>query len=323
MNSRRVVLVLPMIIMLAVLFIAQCRISAQAEIMPVPIEKETDVARLLTLLKAKNSQTREEAAQRLGELKVRPGFDPRWCCCKIMTSLSVKRRRGHWRRSAIPGLSSRSSPHCKSRKTEQGKETMLYALGAFKTPRAMEGVLWALQAPEPNARYTAASLLADTFWAKDVDALIKALQHNVLEMRMAGRRTSLGMLGDPRAIEPLIAAIHAYDKEPNWEAAVLGHDGNFGDAAFEPLLAALQQTQYPEKRVGAAWALSECQNPRVIQPMLAALDAADPLLSQKAAEALSLTFSTEPQVADKLLPLLNDPDRRMRTNGSISGLEPG
>ncbi len=94
----------------------------------------------------------------------------------------------------------------------------------------------------------------------------------------------MGWLNDPRAVEPLIAALKDTNLGVRQNAA--GALGRIKDPrAVEPLIAALQDTN-ANVRHNAMVGLAEIQDPRAIQPLTAALQDSDPKNREVAAQAL-------------------------------------
>ena len=93
---------------------------------------------------------------------------------------------------------------------------------------------------------------------------------------------TLGKLKDPRAIEPLIAALKDSDWNVRWSAArALGELKD--PRAVEPLIAALKDSD-DSVRGFAAYALSELKDPRAVEPLKALLTNPDSNV-RKVAEA--------------------------------------
>ena len=117
---------------------------------------------------------------------------------------------------------------------------------------------------------------------RDVPGLIKALRHKEVGAMAAA---ALGRLGDPQAVEPLIAALQTRDSAVrNHAARALGQ---IGDArAVEPLIAALQGGSW-DLRGAAVQALGQIGDARALEPLVAAMQARmDERMRQAAAKAL-------------------------------------
>src|SRR5208283_4648094 len=116
-----------------------------------------------------------------------------------------------------------------------------------------------------------------------VEPLIAALQDTNLDVRK-NAAGSLGLLNDPRAVEPLIATLQ--DTNPYVRQNAAASLGRLHDPrAVEPLIAALQDTN-ANVRHNAIVGLAYIQDPRAIQPLTAALQDSDPKNRDVAAQAL-------------------------------------
>jgi hypothetical protein len=101
---------------------------------------------------------------------------------------------------------------------------------------------------------------------------------------------ALGSLGDQRALDPLVTALHDPHWYVRWNAAeALGKLGN--QQAVEPLLSIFKETNpidSPSRntRIAAIKALGKLNDHRVIAPLLEALDPSDPDTYRAEVEAL-------------------------------------
>jgi HEAT repeat protein len=127
-----------------------------------------------------------------------------------------------------------------------------------------------------NVRYSEVVRAAE--WAlkrindpRAVEPLIAALEHKNKNVS-ACAAVALGNIRDPRAVEPLIAALkHKYDDVSEGAARALG---NIKDPrAVEPLIAALSyKNDRPPKnltKTAAARALGKIKDPRAVEPLIA------------------------------------------------------
>jgi HEAT repeat protein len=113
---------------------------------------------------------------------------------------------------------------------------------------------------------------------------------------------ALGEVGDPRAVEPLIACL----RDPSEAVCdVAGWAlGEIGDArAVEPLIAALRDSD-GELRGNVAGALGRIGDPRAVEPLIAALADKDPLL--RSAVATALGKLGDPRAVEPLVLALRD-----------------
>lgn len=134
-----------------------------------------------------------------------------------------------------------------------------------------------------GVRAYAASALGQIGDPRAVDPLIAALKDETGGVR-AFAASALGQIGDPRAVEPLIAALKG---EGGWaRKEAVEALGQIGDPrAVEPLVAALNG-EAGSVRKGAAEALGRLGDPRAVEPLVAALADRDREVREAAAQAL-------------------------------------
>ena len=116
--------------------------------------------------------------------------------------------------------------------------------------------------------------------APAVEPLISALKDK--SSRPDAART-LGEIGDPRALAPLITLLQ--DPDGNVQAAATGALARIGDAAVEPLIAALNDPDW-QVRCCAAEALGRIGDPRAAGPLAAAMHGWHDAVKRSAALAL-------------------------------------
>ncbi|MBU1662625.1 MAG: HEAT repeat domain-containing protein [Chloroflexi bacterium] len=106
----------------------------------------------------------------------------------------------------------------------------------------------------------------------DVNGLIEALSYEKdANVRLAAA-WALGMIGDPRAVEPLIATL---GDQPNVREVAAKALGKIADPrAVEPLIAALQDENWGVQGTTAK-ALGEIGDTRAVKPLITALHYAD------------------------------------------------
>jgi HEAT repeat protein len=160
-------------------------------------------------LQSANAQTRRHAAEKLGQLK-----DGR-----AVEALLVALTKGERDRLV--------------------QEAVAKALVEIRDPRAVPALIDALQHHQDEfVRVFAVWILGKLAGAQVIDVLVKALQEGRGVDGMGVRQTAagaLGEIGDPRAVEPLIAALMRADKwEVHWSIVeALGKIG--GPQAIEAL----------------------------------------------------------------------------------------
>jgi HEAT repeat protein len=146
---------------------------------------------------------------------------------------------------------------------------------------------------------------------------------------------ALGELGDPRAVEPLIAALK--DEKADVNQAASGALARLGEPALEPLVAALEDEDGraraaaaralgllgdvraigsllaalgdEEAHVEASAALARLGEPAV-EPLIAALKGGDPITRRSATIALGL--GGDRRAIEPLTAALKDDDRQVR-----------
>jgi len=113
---------------------------------------------------------------------------------------------------------------------------------------------------------------------------------------------ALQRINDPRAVEPLIAALK--HKNHNVSACAAVALGNIKDPrAVEPLIAALKH-KYDDVSAGAARALGNIKDPRAVEPLIAALPYIEGRLSKgrtEEAAARALGKIKDPRAVEPLM----------------------
>jgi HEAT repeat protein len=131
-----------------------------------------------------------------------------------------------------------------------------------------------------------------------------------------GAVQKLAELRDPRAIEPLIAALKDWDSNVRWGAE--NALAKTGAPAVEPLIAAMKDPD-PQVRSFAAIALGEIPDSREFEPFLAALSDTDSQVRGWAAVGLGKT--RDPRAFDPLMAMMEDSKNDLDLRGhAASGL---
>jgi HEAT repeat protein len=131
---------------------------------------------------------------------------------------------------------------------------------------------------------------------------------------------SIGDLGDPAAVEPLIEALRDPFVDVQWLAAK--SLGKIGDPrAVGPLLEAIR-SEDKWLRVGAAWGLGKLRDPRAVEPLILLLKDTKKMVRRNAAWALGTIM--DKRAVPALTELLKDADGEVRETAkaalaSISG----
>jgi HEAT repeat protein len=163
----------------------------------------------------------------------------------------------------------------------------------------------ALHRPEPDALPAAVNALG-WFGSEAVGRLIAALRDTDHEVRWRAA-CALGLIGDPRAVEPLIAAFL------NPALCIQRHAaralGWIGDArAVEPLMATLRGPDH-SLRCYASYALGDI-GCKAVGPLFAALRDQDYDIRWQAALAM---VEIGREAVEPLIAALSDPDREVRS----------
>jgi HEAT repeat protein len=136
---------------------------------------------------------------------------------------------------------------------------------------------------------------------------------------------ALGLIGDVRAVEPLIATLRDVDDDVRHSAA--DALGKIGGTAVEPLLVALRDVD-AEVRCRAADALGKIKDVRAVEPLIATLRDTDVGARYHAAEALGLIGNV--RAVEPLIATLRDTDVGVRDTaadalgqiGDVRAVEP-
>jgi HEAT repeat protein len=129
---------------------------------------------------------------------------------------------------------------------------------------------------DSRVRYDAARALGEIGDPRATEPLIAALKNTDVSVRYHAAQ-ALGEIKDPRALEPLIAALKDRDVPVRYHAArALGEIKD--PRAVEPLIAALKDTDYYTDgifayyvRTGAAMSLGKIKDSRAVEPLIAAM----------------------------------------------------
>lgn len=177
-------------------------------------------------------------------------------------------------------------------------------------PQRDAGVLKAH--PNWRERMLAAERLGLSRWSEAVPSLIEALRSDEdLFVRNAAAQ-SLGRLGDPRAVEPLIAAmLQDIAVREQASKALAAIDGPI----VETRLKSLARDQDPIARGYALEALALLNSDGHLSPFLEeGMKDSSPSVRRQAAEALRASTSKEGQPTDPLIRFLRSPDPLIRAH---------
>lgn len=164
--------------------------------------------------------------------------------------------------------------------------------------RASVGLLGA-----PPASPNLTKMMTAMFKTLKLRWYVRRLKDNRWDVR-TGAAKALGELGDPRAVEPLMAALADSDSVGVRQTAAEAL-GLLGDPrAVEPLIRALGDGEGWVANA-AAEALGKLGDPRAIEPLIRALG--DPLVYFRSAAAKALAKLGDPRAVEPLVRALGDP----------------
>jgi HEAT repeat protein len=141
--------------------------------------------------------------------------------------------------------------------------------------------------------------------APGTDALIAALKNKDDVVRIYAART-LWKIADPRAVDALLVSMS--DDCPNVGELSIMALYSIGEPSVEPLLAILNDKS-SKQRCSAAYALGR-KDPRVVEPLIAALKNGSQCLRVYSARSLGST--KDPRAVEPLIEALNDIDVGVR-----------
>jgi HEAT repeat protein len=186
-------------------------------------------------------------------------------------------------------------------------QSIVVALGQAHSPMSQR-LQNALNDSDSDVRFQAAIALGEVGNPQAVDALIAALNHSDSGVRWQAA-TALGKIGSSQAINALSAAFNNSDSTGiSHVASALGNIGN--PQAMDALISALNDSN-SEVRKFAVSALGNIGNPQATDALISALKDSNSEVRRNAAEALGRICN--PQAVDALISALNDVDYHVRT----------
>ncbi len=184
------------------------------------------------------------------------------------------------------------------------------AVIALDDSRAVEPLIHALHVGELDLIIKATDALGQ-MGSSAVDPLIDTLKSERVFYGRSSVATALGVLGDTRAVEPLIKALSDYDKGVRAEAA--DALGKIGDArAIEPLIAGIKDNDYKfhEQAIGA---LVQLGTPAV-EPLIVALGDENDFVREVAAKTLRQIGDS--RAVEPLIAALSDSSYHVRKSAA-------
>jgi HEAT repeat protein len=230
---------------------------------------------LLAALKAKDWQTRANAARAIGGLKDDRGTD------ELMAMLG--RADEHWKAKGNAALALgwmgddlALKPLVAALKDANApvRSAAAMALGHFHSPECLPPLIAIIKDKDPDVRRAAAGNLGYFTDSAAVEALIQSLHDQERTVREVSA-SALGRTKDERAVEPLIAALK--DPYANVQINAARGLGEIRDeTALFPLINLLKDSN-DSVRAAAAGALGELKDNRAEPALLALVKDADPV----------------------------------------------
>jgi HEAT repeat protein len=169
--------------------------------------------------------------------------------------------------------------------------------------------LWALRkSPTWKLRKRAAKTLGEAKEPRAVEPLIAALRDPNSEVRSQAA-WALIWVGDVRAVEPLIVALK---DNVTWSAAALGHIGD--TRAVEPLIQTLESRR--GIRMESIEALGRIGDTRAVEPLIETLESKDAYVRRAAIESLGEIKDT--QAVEPIMNLVTAVDPRERRAAAMA-----
>lgn len=139
-----------------------------------------------------------------------------------------------------------------------------WLLGRIKDERALGPLADALHDSDPRVRGEAARSLGALDSSQAVPWLITVLQTDGDADTRKAAAFALGLLGDPRAIDPLLAKLAETTEEPRVRGSVAEAFSWYKDRRAVPHLIAVLSDSSVEVRFWAAFALGELKDPAAL-----------------------------------------------------------
>ena len=163
------------------------------------------------------------------------------------------------------------------------------ALAAIGGPQVIEALTAVLieQQNYPESLWSSLAQALRTLYQPAPDALIAKLSQSGSLQERCYAAKALGLLGDPRSLDPLLACLDDAEEEPLVRGAAAQVLGELGDGrARKPLLAILTTEAPRIVRGNALLALGHMNIPHVLESLLSALEDHDPVVRAAAVSVL-------------------------------------
>lgn len=185
------------------------------------------------------------------------------------------------------------------------------ALGKINDPRAIDGLMAALEDPHEYVRSHAFTALGNLQSNKPIELLIRKLEDPDSKTRLASAVT-LTRLGSDSALNLLISMLKNVDPITRWTSAeALGNIGK--DEAIAPLILALHDEQIMVRKM-AIIALGQIGNDIAIEPLTKILNNSDSSLGKEIILALNriTRMNGKKLPIQPLLSALKDPSSKVK-----------
>ena len=169
-------------------------------------------------------------------------------------------------------------------------------------PAAVEPLINALKNTSPFVRSAAAEALGGIKDPRAIEPLISAMLRDGYEYTRAEAAWALAAMEDPRVIEPLIEALS--DPHQDVRAVAELALARMGPLSVEPLIKVLNKKGTAALRNSAVRALGGINDPRVVDPLIKALDDA----AVRDSAAIALGEIKDPRAVEPLIKILKAKD---------------
>jgi len=236
-------------------------------LVPAAVRAQEDLDALLKRLPAESSFGRYKVIESIGDLGTReavralvaffPDEELRWMAVRQVAQLKAV---------AVPVLL-----EALSARNADTVRFAAYTLGEIRAAQAVPALVPLLASPNAEIRQHVAYALGMIRDKAATDALIIALK-DVDPVVRGYAATALGEIGDPRAKEALIAALRTEDASVVNMATSLY---NLGSEEVVDILVGKLRDPNPNNRLYAIYALGKISDPKMVHPLVEALDSAE------------------------------------------------
>jgi len=268
-------------------------------------------------LRDEDSQVREKAAWMLGVLENKQAAQP---LLESMNDTQVDVRRAAIR--ALGNIKDKSALEPLIEKLSDSdfriRKEALFALSRFDDPLILDLNLKMLKDDSPDVRSAAISNIKEKLDKRAVDSLILLLEDPDNSMLAA---EALGVIGDPRAVEPLIKAINGNysrnftpERDKAFKLSAVKSLGKLeGKAAVKALVKIVKSnTQKTYLRITAVNTLGEIGDKKATKPLINILTDNQSDMWLRATSASALGNIGDKKAVDSLTKVANEPSAPIR-----------